>query len=334
VNVRGDEDVYEPILDFDVGARRRLVEARRDEILLLLDRAFSDFVDAEPDVSLAAFGFRGDDPVAEVVAWAVERFASASLDPAQLHPRSRSFRLFTEVRFWLAQKVGRQAYDHIINAGRRSETSRAAPADDEVAGATTAALEFGAALAGEMPAFRDRTCADLVGFWLVGTKRLRRDWFGWREAGDVSEEAASLSKKQRSLYAHDAMFRFLCCLHRLVPAASDARAEFVYELAALSGCPNAPPYRVADRAILPRIAGVAGPRVIARLRKEGAHRLVDACLVRAARVGAASARDHLMAMFTRSSLGPTTLHALDLDGDEALRARVGEICSSAPAGAS
>jgi hypothetical protein len=122
--------------------------------------------------------------------------------------------------------------------------------------------------------------------------------------------------------------------HWLLEARREQRAEFVYELAALSGCPNAPPYRVADRAILPRIAGVAGPRVIARLRKEGAHRLVDACLVRAARVGAASARDHLMAMFTRSSLGPTTLHALDLDGDEALRARVGEICSSAPAGAS
>jgi hypothetical protein len=97
---------YESIEDFGVEARTRLVDTRGDEIRLLLDSAFSDFVDAEPDVSLAAFGFHGDDPIVDAVRWAMDRFASADLDVSRIHPGSRSFRIFTEVRFWLAQKAG------------------------------------------------------------------------------------------------------------------------------------------------------------------------------------------------------------------------------------
>ena len=138
--------------------------------------------------------------------------------------------------------------------------------------------EFGNELAGELPAFRDRTCADLVGFWLAGTKRLRRDWFGWRAMGELSDAADQLSKKQRSVYTHDAMFRFLCCFHRLIPAAPTERAERAFELTSLSGCPDEAPYRVAERDLLRRGAGLGGARDVAQLRKEGGRRLLRRCL--------------------------------------------------------
>ncbi len=68
--MRDEANDYELIEDFSAAARKRLVEARGDELRALLDLAFSNL----PDVSLAAFGFRGDDPIADAVSWAVDRF--------------------------------------------------------------------------------------------------------------------------------------------------------------------------------------------------------------------------------------------------------------------
>ncbi len=319
---------YEIIDDFGREARTRLVEERKDEIRWLLDQAFSDFVDAEPEVSLASFGFRGDDPVAEAVDWAIHRFASASLDADRIRPGSRSFRIFTEVRFWLAQKVGRQGYEQLIARAR----GRVAPPelDDTQAERDTtdhATSAFGEALANELPGFRDRTCADLVGFWLAGTRRMRRDWFGWRVKGELSEAAGHLSKKQRSVYSHDAMFRFLCCFHRLVPSAPAERAEHVFELTSLSGCPDKPPYRVDDREFIH--LGPGGVRDITQLRKEGARQHLHRCVALARGEGGASTRGPLAATFTRKSLRLTTLHALGVEDDLSLRSLLDEGCDDA-----
>ncbi|HSN98116.1 MAG TPA: hypothetical protein VLS89_07455 [Candidatus Nanopelagicales bacterium] len=315
---------YDPINDLSREGRRRLVEERGDEIRLLLDEAFTAFLDAEPGVNLSAFGFRGDDPVAEAVAWSIERFASGDLDPGRLSPASRSFRLFTEVRFWLSQKAGRAGYDRIIAASRGPLS--ASPSEEPSAGGAdtdSAVFAFGKELAGMLPSFRDRTCADMVGYWLEGTRRLRRDWFGWGERGDLPEAAARRSKKQRSIHTHDAMFRFLCCFLDLVPARPDAAAELALELTCLSGCPNEPPYRVPNGDVCARLAhlGVRGPREVGALRKQGAgaflQRLLDQ-LDKAITV----ARDRLQAELIRRSLSKTTLHALELEDNTELRERL------------
>lgn len=327
---KANDKRYEPIDEWSREARGRLVDLRGDEIRILLDAAFSDFLDAEPNASLAAFGFRGDDPVAEAVEWSLDRFTTGDLDPNGLSPDSRSFRLFTEVRFWLAQKVGRRAYERIFATARAPRPPSNIEAREEKSPVRDDAAEsFGAEMASELPAFRDRTCSDIVGFWLEGTKQLRRFWFSWSDSGHLAADAADLSKKQRSFYAHDAMFRFLCCFFHLIPASDDALADRAFELTCLSGCPNVTPYRKTDRLFL-AVLSVRGPRDVSRLRKEGARRFVNACLDRVERKSAFVARDRLAAELTRKSLGPTTLHALGIEDDPALRARLDRVLAAEP----
>jgi hypothetical protein len=327
-----DANSHELIEDFSPAARADLVAARGDEIRLLLDCAFSDFVDAEPDVSFATFGFRGDDPITDAVSWAIERFASADLDVSRIPPRSRSFRLFTEVRFWLAQRAGREGYHHLMAGARRLVPPAPDDTQADAVNANAVSSAFGDELAGELPAFRDRTCTDLVGFWLAGTSRMRRDWFGWRATGELSGAAEHLSKRQRSIYSHDAMFRFLCCFHELVPVASAGRAVLAFQLTSLSGCPNEPPYRVAEREIVDDAADLGGVRELARLRREGARQLLHRCLDLARVQDAVTMRDRLAAAFTRGSLGLTTLHALGVDGDPTLHGLVVRVCDAAREG--
>jgi hypothetical protein len=326
-----DPEKYEPIEDFSREGRQRLVEERGDEIRLLLEEAFTAFLDAEPDIGLAAFGFRGDDLVSVAVEWAATRFATGDLDPAKLSNGSCSFRLFTEVRFWLSQKAGRQGYHHILAAAKRAR-SAAPPEELPAAGADPKpdVLDFGRALAGTLPSFHERTCADLVGYWLEGTKRLRRDWFAWHARGELSEAAERSSKKQRSIRTHDAMFRFLCCFLRLVPAASKAAADLALEFTSLSGCPNRPPYRVPDRDVCGKLArfGVRGPRQVSAFRKQGARSFLHRCLDRA-HADIDTARGRRTSALTRKSLSPTTLHALEIEDDVALRARIDEMRSGA-----
>jgi hypothetical protein len=316
---------YDPIDDFSHDGRRRLVDTRSEEIRVLLDLAFSSFVDEHP-VGLCAFGFHEDDPVAGAVEWAMRRFVEADIDPGQLHPGSRSFRLFTEVRFWLCQKVGREGYDGIMAAAASPERTQSErdEAEEHAAALESTIDAFGRELAGVLSALRARTCADMVGYWLEGTRRLRRDWFGWRERGELSGMGAALSKKQRSFYVHDSMFRFLCCFHRLVPGAPDEARERALELTSLSPCENEPPYRVPDRTVVGHLEGfgVKGPREVARLRKEGARIFVVRCLDRAQTEALGAACDRMAAELTHRSLSPTTLHALGIEEDLALRERL------------
>ncbi|TKC96483.1 hypothetical protein [Polyangium fumosum] len=175
--------VYDPIDDWTPEGRRRLVEARGDEIRALLDLAFTDFVETH-EVGLSSFGFRGDDPVSEAVEWSMKRFVDADIDPAYLHPGSRSLRLFTEARFWLHQKVGREGYGRLLAAPRSPEVPREEAHGGEGDGLDPGAVEeFGKTLAATLRTLGHRTCADLAGFWLEATRTLRRAWFGWRERG-------------------------------------------------------------------------------------------------------------------------------------------------------
>lgn len=326
-------DDYELISDWSREGRRRLVAKRRDYILLLLDAAFSDLVDEERGLSLAAFGFRSEDPVEEATLWSLERFENGNLDPAQILPSSRSFRIFTEAHFWLAQKAGR-GYPHLIGDTRkaaravknREPTERVCAESD----LNEAVLAFSRELAAVLPVLLKRSCADMVGFWLHGTKLLRREVFGWPSQAELSEAAAGSSRKQKSLHAHDAMFRFLCCFFALVPAKSDAHAERALELTCLSGCPNKAPYRVDDRDVVESLAapGVHGPRPVGALRKQGAADFLRRCLERAqheAEVG----REQLAVLLTRRTISPTTLHALSIEKNEALKTLIQMTCERA-----
>jgi hypothetical protein len=170
----------------------------------------------------------------------------------------------------------------------------------------------------------------MVGFWLHGTKRLRRDVFGWSLQAELSGAAASNSRKQQSLHAHDAMFRFLCCFFALVPAKPEAHAERALELTCLSGCPNEAPYREKDRDVVVALAApeVHGPRSVGTLRKKGATDFLYRCLEHAMDE-AENRRDKLAALLTRRTISLTTLHALDIEADAALKAHIKTTCEQA-----
>jgi len=71
----------------------------------------------------------------------------------------------------------------------------------------------------------------------------------------------------------------------------------------------------------PRPLGVQGPREVGTLRKQGARALLHRCLDRA-RADAETVHGRLTRDLTRRSLSPTTLHALDIEDDRALHARL------------
>lgn len=332
------ENSYDPIEDWSREGRLRLVNDRGEEIRMLLDLAFTSFVDRQ-STGLSAFGFHAEDPVAEAVDWCLGRFVGGELDPARLHPGSRSLRLFTEVPFWLQQKVGRNGYSHIVATARAvvGRNTLVASSGDTGGEADGVAIDvtlqrFARELATRLSELRLCTCPDLIGFWLDGTAILRREWFGWREAGTIAEGGARLSKKQRSLYAHDAMFRFLCCFCDLTSAPPTGPAEHALLLTTLSPCENTPPYRVPDRDVAPQLVrlGAKGPREVAQLRKRGAGSYVRLCIERMSSVARQEPVDILRVELVRRSMGRTTLYALGIDDDMALRQVVDLFCSAAP----
>lgn len=195
------QDAYDPILDWSTEGRAALLAERGQEICLLLDYAFTEFLDRE-DARLSQYFGKASDPVAKAVEWSANAFATRNIDPAKLHPESRSFRLFTEVEFWLAQKVGTRAYQTIRNR-------RPPPVDDTPAEpprrASDRHLER---LAAGCRQLVRRTTPQLLTWWLVGTQRFRRACFEWEE--DTLDTPDGLSPKQRSFATADALWRFLC----------------------------------------------------------------------------------------------------------------------------
>lgn len=268
------KDVFEPIADWSPEARRRLVAERGDELRELLDKTFWEF---STTAELAPFGFRGEDPVDEAVAWCIERFSSdKGVDPGRLW--SRSFELFTQVPWWLSQKVGTNAYRR-IRATQQQPTSSREPADARDAFAPVAASEqaqalrdFKRAVARTLRTLCRRTCPDVVGFWLRGTERLRAHLFRWRGRGQLSGPAAASSASKASKRRADALFRFMV-LHQ--DALAEDESVAAVEVTMLSPCENRAPYRVSDRlaATDPRVMTPTG-RGVAAERKAGCAELL------------------------------------------------------------
>lgn len=304
---------YLAISDWSTPGRAALLAGYEEEARALLDHAFTDFADSH---GLAPFGFRGDDPVAEATEWCLERFRSAALSAEQIPSAVQSFRIFTQVRFWLCQKVGRENYQRIL--GRETAARGAAASERESAGGPSRALlnDCLARLAHTLRALHRRTCSDLVTYWLQGTAALRREWFGWRDP--AAPALAVLSKKEKSYYVYHALFRFQCLYHQLLDEDQDT-AAVVAKRAFFCPCGNHPPYRCPDSEVAQVLpAESAGRWALARLRRAGAAALLRRLLQRGAQPGLATA-DRLDWVLLRRSLCATTLHALDLEAEEDLK---------------
>lgn len=305
------EDGYPPIADFSAEGRKALVQSHGQTILLLLDEAFTAFLDRQ---SLAAFGFDAPDPVAQAVQWSMQRFVEAEIDPSQLHPSSRSFRLFTEVGFWLSQKVGTRNLHRILKRAYSPDTAMLRASSDVAELTLTAvATRLGVTL----KQLRQRTCADLVGLWLAATASERAQWFGWREDGQISDAVSQRSKKDRSLFRSSALFRFQCLHHELLRSPALEVVTAIETL--LAPCKNAPPYRREDvlvTAALPQLAQM-GQRELRRLVKEGCSSLLSR-LISILHQQAIGEAERLEWSILRMSLTPSTLHALDLEKDSSL----------------
>lgn len=307
---RNAED-FEAIVDWSPEGRRRLVEERGLEIRLLLDQAFSDYADQR---ELGWYGFRDRDPVAEAVEWALERFATIpEVDPAKLARGLRGFGLFVCAKWWLAQKVGKIGYQ--ARSALTISDIRGIEVGAEVDSAAPILDGFAQRLSGTLKELRDRTCDDLVGFWLEATEPWRRDWFGWRESA-ASSVGDGLSSKTRSFRAHDATFRFALLFRDGLVDQSPPHE--VVTATMLSPCANEAPYRVPDREVAKVMAArVSGPREVGQLRKAGTAALVlGLCALLARRPEEPVA--HLEWTILRRSISPTTLHALDIEGTPGL----------------
>ena len=198
---------YELIEDWSIEARAELVQKRGSEIRLLLDEAFTILLD-NPNSTLSEFGFKDCDPVTQAVEWCVERFTSVDIDPDKLNKGSNSFRLFTEVNFWLTQKTGKQGHKAIIN--RRSKTNNIddsntnstndhsdsldlskrneLEAGEKITAVRTA---FDKSLASTLHRMLHCTCYDLVTFWLKGTETLRSNLFDRPVEDQISIDSIS-----------------------------------------------------------------------------------------------------------------------------------------------
>lgn len=318
---------YAPIEDWSVAGRRALASAHGVEIRLLLDEAFSRFADT---ASLAPFRFLpaddGGDPITAAVEWCVDRFSTGNLDPNLVRPSSRNFRLFTEVKFWLCQKVGRIACDRILrreqkHAERGHDAEPPADLQVDTTGLSTRErmlMEFQQSLSSALRELGHCTCADLVGFWLLGTARLRGEWFGWTDAGAISQEAEALRKKNRSMALHDALFRFLCCYHRLPAEPKPDLSCTVAHATLFRPCQNIFPYRCSDEQVAAEVpaAQPLGKHERRRLFRGGASAWLKTLiewLMRSA--SAQDPRQRMEWVLGKHSLSATTLHALDLDAD-------------------
>jgi len=273
---------YELIEDWSREARAKLVEARGNEIRLLLDEAFQRFFE-RPERSLAEFFPHGDDPFIEAVEWVVDRFVRMDLDPTRLNAGSGSFRLFTEVKFWLSQRLGEQGYKAWKG---RTEALRRAPMERIDREPADAGLEadvrhgdFHDRVAAALRALGRRTCPDLVMYWLVGTRRFCEDWFGLSGEGELSNTVPAARK---SKIVADALFRYIALYTNVVDDESGGHT-CVCQLTLFDGCPNSPPYRAKADLVIRRLR-LQNTKVFQRQLKAGvtvlAGSLVEQALVR------------------------------------------------------
>lgn len=271
---------YEPIDDWAPQARACLVSERQAEIEMLLDESIARYVDAGG--SLADYGFHADDPVAEMTQWCLARFRDpeVSFDPTRLSAPSRSMRIFTEVDYWLSQRStieGHRARRRARPIGTRSHAHEAPSNDSEALDVTS----FAARLRDGARALRDRTCAALVGWWLRGSRRLRRELLGHdADEGWGKAPAEDLdSAKEMSFMVADSLFRYYALWIGAVDRDGDDAHRACVETW-FRPCPNRRRYEVPLDAVRDRLGGHP-PRYVSNLRHAGVAALIRACAARA-----------------------------------------------------
>ncbi len=301
-----------PITDWSPEGRRVLLASSEPRIRLLLNEAFTRFDEEEP-IPWSDFGFRSEFPIPDAVEWCIQRFAADKcLDPAKIPQKVRSFRLFTQARWWLSQKVTARVFATIMArcrpaSGEDVEQFPAPERNDESLDAD--AESFVEALGATLRSFCARSCADLVAYWFDGTERLRR------ALGQVESVAApDAPPKMQSFHRFDAMFRFWQ-LHEPVELGHPWRR--VFEMTMLTACDNSTPYRVPDRAVSEALGDGDGPREIGRARKKACVKLVIGFVERARANRNPSGPERIAAKFRAAFLKPTLAHALEIHDDPA-----------------
>lgn len=317
---------YEPIANWSREGRARLVREQGDRMRALLEAAFETFV-AEEGVALRAFRFHGDDPIPEAVEWCVERFQTADLDPARLHEGSRSWRIFTEVGFWLAQREGKAGYRRALvrRAMGANALDRVALADESpeaVASNHVDVQRMRERIVGGAILLRDTCCAALVGWWLVGSARERRAWFADDEQPDPWDGAFAAdpprNPKERSFHVADALFRYLALFAGLVQHEGGDLSHRACVRTWFDRCSNEPPYEVARVAVRAALGDLPS-RQMTTLRHDGVTTLIRRCLALAERPS--DDGDPRVRALARSSLRLSLLHRFKIE-DAALTDRI------------
>lgn len=307
-------DRYPPITDWSPGARAALVARDEPMIRLLLDEAFTVFLD-EPQASLRAYGFRGDDPVSEAVDFCVARFRDGSFDSAQIHAGDRSFRIFTRVQFWLSQRVGEPQRRRI-----ERQRQRRGEAGDEVEDVPSASpsIEDAAtsqALARTAKALSARTCSGVLRYWLRGSAAMRAAWFGHEAASEVVDDETSA--KAQSFYTADALFRFSALLVRLVPEDGGVAERACVETW-FTPCRDVAPFHVPAEEVARRLS-LDSARSATGHRRAGLGSLIRAVLAAAeATVGKVDAIGAVLRQGLRTGL----LNAYRLEDERELAERL------------
>lgn len=320
----GPTGTHEPIIDWSREGRARLVQEQGDRMRALLEEAFETFLD-DRGVGLAAFRFRTDDPVAEAVEWCVERFQSADIDPDQLHHGSSSWRLFTEVSFWLSQRETAAGYRRALAHRKEGSDVEEAPSTDE-SPETVATRDIDARRVREriidgVSALRDTCCAALVGWWLIGSARQRRVWFANDDLVDEWNAALTAdhgrTSKERSFHIADALFRYLALFAGLVRRDGDESHRACVQTW-FDRCHDEPPYEAPRAAVRAALGGLPS-RQMTTLRHDGVTTLIRRCVALTDRSWLEV--DPLVNALSQSSLRLSLLHRFKIEDDD-LEARI------------
>ncbi|MCY1021718.1 hypothetical protein [Pyxidicoccus sp. MSG2] len=305
-----------PITDWSKAGCASLVQEHREVLALLLRHSLAQVAKPYGEQNLLdAFRFRTLD---DAVDWCLERFATGTLKPGKLGPPSRSWRLFTQARFWLSQREGAAGFQRKmqqLEAACRRDLAPAEPPESEVAPAPDLDVQrLVERLSHTLSELLARTCPDLVTWWLRATEELRSLWFELPIPEPAHEPRM---KKERSIRIHDALFRFACLFCRLLLHEKDAVpshlavAEWLFRR-----CQNVPPYRRTEEEIaaaLP-LSAPKEKRAIQRLRREGVsaliHQLISSLDVPTETADAVALMEWQL---LRMSVTKTTLTAFALD---------------------
>ncbi len=305
-----------PITDWSKEGRASLVREHREVVALLLSHSLAQVAKSYGEQNLLdAFRFKTLD---DAVDWCLERFATGTLEPGKLSPPLRSWRLFTQARFWLSQREGAAGFQRKmqeLEAACRRDSARAEPLESEVAPVPDLDVQrLVERLSRTLAELLDRTCPDLVTWWLRATEELRSLWF---ELPITEPAHEPRMKKERSIRIHDALFRFACLFRGLLLHEKDAAPSHLAVREWLfRRCRNVPPYRRTEEEIAAALPLTVPKekRAIQHLRRAGVsaliHQLISSLDVPTETADAVALMEWQL---MRVSVTKTTLTAFALD---------------------